>query len=131
VNWNELADVSPEKVGALRARLDRLAVDMKSVQEQFIRGGGKGGQKINKTNNCVLLRYPPMEIVLRVQRDRRRSVNRFLALRELADRIESRISPQTSERLREQARIRRQKDRRRRRSQAPEGSSPETPSPSI
>jgi hypothetical protein len=65
----------------------------------------------------VLLRYPLGEerLVVKWTRERQRSLNRFLALRELADEIELRVSPGTSERLREIERIRRRKDRARRR----------------
>jgi len=95
------AGVAPSKVKELRERLRRLGIDPKKIVERFVRGGGKGGQKINKTANCVQLRYGG--IVIRCQRDRKRAVNRFLALRELADRIEMKSSPATSARLAEGA----------------------------
>ncbi len=115
MNWNDLVDVTPAKVEALRARIARLGIDLAAVGEQFVRGGGRGGQKINKTASCVVLDYPPLGLRVRCQRDRRRSLNRFLALRELVDQAEMRLSPGTSERLRERDRIRRRKARRRRR----------------
>lgn len=108
--------VSPQKQDALRERIARLGIDLSLVEESFTRGGGKGGQKINKTSNVVILQYAPLEIVVRCQRERQRSLNRFLALRELVDKIEIKISPGTSNRISERARLRRQKDRRRRRS---------------
>ena len=49
------------------------------------------------------------------QRERQHALNRFLALRELCDEVEVRVSPGTSERLQELARRRKQKDRVRRR----------------
>jgi protein subunit release factor B len=111
VNFPELSDITPAKAAALRERIARLKVDLRLVDEQFTRGGGKGGQKINKTSNAVLLRYAPLGLVVRCQRERKRSLNRFLALRELIDEIEVRISPETSERLAEIERIRRRKAR--------------------
>ncbi len=119
MNLNERFDVSPAKVAEVLERMRRLGIDPGAVEEQHVRGGGPGGSKINKTANCVLLRYAPLEIVVRCQRDRRRTVNRFLALRELVDRVEMRISPETSERLREGERRRRNRDRARRRSRRP------------
>ncbi|HEY3225604.1 MAG TPA: peptide chain release factor-like protein [Planctomycetota bacterium] len=89
--------VAPSKVKEVKARIERLGIDLAAVEERFIRGGGKGGQKINKTANCVQLRY--RGLVVRCQRDRKRPVNRFLALRELVDRIEMKASPATSARL--------------------------------
>ena len=99
------------KVEALKARIARLGLDLRLVDEQFIRGSGNGGQKINKTSNAVQLRYPALGLVVRCQRERKRSLNRFLALRELVDEIEVRISPETSERLKEIEKIRRRKAR--------------------
>ena len=115
MRWNELVEVSPGKVEALKMRIDRLGIDLSAIEETFTKGGGKGGQKINKTANRVVLRYPAEDLVIRCQRERRRSLNRFLALRELVDRVEMIRSPQTSGRLKKWERLRRQKDRRRRR----------------
>ncbi len=113
---NELFDVSPAKLGALRERIQKLGLDLGAVEESFARGGGKGGQKINKTESAVRLAYPPLGLSVRVQRERRRTLNRFLALRELVDKIEMRLSPETSERLRATRRLRRRKARREARS---------------
>ncbi len=118
MNLTEAFDVSPAKVADLLARLSTLRIDPGMIEEQFVRGGGPGGSKINKTSNCVVLRYPPMGIVVRCQRDRRRSVNRFLALRELVDQVGERISPETSPRLREIERKRKAKARAGRRARA-------------
>jgi len=114
------APVTAAKLEELRQRLSRLQIDLSAIDEQAVKGSGPGGQKVNKTQSGVLLRYalsvPHAEtIVVKWTRERQRSLNRFLALRELADEIEVRVSPQTSERLKEQARIRKQKDRARRR----------------
>ncbi len=109
MNWNELTDVTPAKLEELKARIARLAIDLSVIDERFVKGGGRGGQKINKTSNCVVLTYPPLELQVRCQRDRRRSLNRFFALRELVDQIEMKISPHTSERLKEIERIRARK----------------------
>ena len=111
MNLNERFDVSPEKVDALLERIQKLKIDARLIEEGFTRGGGKGGQKINKTSNRVQLSYPPLELRVACQRERKRSLNRFLALRELVDRAEIEISPETSERLREIERLRKRKAR--------------------
>ena len=121
MNWNEISVVSPSKIEALRKKMERLGIDLRNVEEQFTKGGGKGGQKINKTSNAVILRYAPLDLVVKSQRERQRSLNRFLALRELVEQIEMKISPATSDRLKNWEKIRRQKDRRRRRNESPEG----------
>lgn len=51
------------------------------------------------------------------QRERKRTINRFLALRELVDRIEMRVSPETSERLAGVRKLQRRKSRRQARAQ--------------
>ncbi|MCK5584154.1 MAG: hypothetical protein KAI33_10190, partial [Elusimicrobiales bacterium] len=48
---------------------------------------------------AVMLKYPPLKIIIKCQKERKRSLNRFLALRELVDRIEMKISPETSSKL--------------------------------
>lgn len=111
MNFPEMSDITPAKAQALKERIARLKIDLRLVDEQFTRGSGKGGQKINKTSNAVLLRYAPLGLVVRCQRERKRSVNRFLALRELVDEIELKISPETSERAAEAARLRKKKAR--------------------
>jgi protein subunit release factor B len=109
--------VTPAKLDDLRARILRLQIALERVDEQAVKSGGPGGQKVNKTASGVLLRYPlgAETLVVKFTRERHRSLNRFLALRELVDEVEVRVSPRTSRRLQEQARIRKQKDRARRR----------------
>lgn len=121
MNFPELSDITPAKAEALKERIARLRIDLRLVEEQFIRGSGAGGQKINKTSNAVLLKYPPLNLIVRCQRERKRSVNRFLALRELVDEIELIVSPSTSPRLKEIQRIRRKKARSARRNRLPPG----------
>ena len=109
MHFTEFSEITPAKVDALKARIARLGIDLGLIEEQFVKGGGKGGQKINKTANAVLLKYPPLSLIVRCQRERKRSLNRFIALRELVDEIEVRVSPETSERLKEIARLRKRK----------------------
>jgi len=120
VKFPDDAPVTPQKKDELRARLQRLAIDLAAIDEQAVKGGGPGGQKVNKTSSGVLLRYShpgpaPAPLVIKWTRERQRALNRFLALRELVDEVELRVSPETSARLAEHEKIRRQKQRRRRR----------------
>ena len=109
------AYVSPEKRADLEARMQRLAIREADLTEKFILGSGSGGQKINKTASCVYLRHAPSGIEVKCQQSRSRELNRFLARRELCDRLEARIAGARSAREQEAARIRRQKRRRSRR----------------
>lgn len=123
MKFPEDAPVTQEKKDLLRARLRTLGVTLEDVDEQAVRGGGPGGQKRNKTHSGVLLRYhiAGEQIVVKWNRERQHALNRFLALRELVDEIEERVSPETSARVLERARLRKQKDRARRRSAARDG----------
>ena len=109
------APVTAPKLDDLRGRIARLGIDLAAVEESFVRAGGPGGQKVNKTSSGVLLRYAPLDLVVKWTRERSQALNRFLALRELVDEAEAKLSPGTSPREREREKIRKQKDRRRRR----------------
>lgn len=80
--------ISQAKERALRERMGRLGIDEASLVEKFVTGSGPGGQKINKTSNCVHLVHPPTGLEVQCQESRHRSVNRFLARLRLCDRIE-------------------------------------------
>jgi len=117
MNFPADAPVTPAKLAGLRERIARLGIALQDVDEQAVKGSGPGGQKVNKTASGVLLRHGLNDevIVVKWTRERSHALNRFLALRELVDEIEVRVSPATSARLWAQARIRKQKDRVRRR----------------
>src|SRR5437867_3809638 len=104
------APITPAKLDALRARIGRLNIALDRVDERAVKGSGPGGQKVNKTSSGVLLRYElPLTpspspaggegsttLVVKWTRERSRSLNRFLALRELVDEVEVHVSPETS-----------------------------------
>ncbi len=113
--------VTRAKLSDLRRRIERLGIDLAAVEEKFVRSGGPGGQKVNKTASGVQLSYDPLAVIVKWTRGRSQALNRFLALRELVDEVEIKVSPGTSKRLRERERLRKQKDRRRRRSSAKRG----------
>jgi protein subunit release factor B len=85
-----MADFPDIVEASLRARFVSLGVKPGEIGEQFIRGAGAGGQKINKTSSTVVLRHWPTGLEVRCQRERSQSVNRLLAWVELADRLEAR-----------------------------------------
>ena len=104
--------LSKEKNDELAARMERLGIREEDLLEKFILGSGKGGQKINKTSSCVYLKHLPSGIEIKCQKDRSRALNRFLARRDLCDRIEEQISDVKSKKQQEIEKIRRQKRRR-------------------
>lgn len=66
-----------------------LGMTEANLLEKFVRGSGAGGQKINKTSNCVFLKHLPTGVCIKCQMDRSREMNRFLARRELCDQLEA------------------------------------------
>ena len=81
----------PQQISeAVRQRLAGLGVDPAEVEERFVRGGGPGGQKINKTSSTVWLLHRPSGLVVRCQVERSQAVNRELAWAELAGKLAQR-----------------------------------------
>lgn len=106
--------VSPEKRAELTARMHKLGIREADLEEHFTRGSGRGGQKVNKTNNCVHLRHIPTGIVIKCHRERERETNRFLARRTLCDEVDHRLNGACSAKEAEIHRARKRKDTRHR-----------------
>ncbi len=113
--------------------MEALRILEKDIVEKFIRSSGHGGQKLNKTSSCVYLKHLPTGIEIKCMRERSQSINRFLARRELAERIEAMAAAeghgdavslpagfQPHARIAEIEKIRRQKARRKRKTKEKE-----------
>ena len=81
-------EVKREKIEELKKKMDLLDIKLSDIEEKFIKGSGKGGQKKNKTNNTVFLKYIPTGTSVKCGESRSLSLNRFLALRSLVQKIE-------------------------------------------
>ncbi|MBM3285081.1 MAG: peptide chain release factor-like protein [Candidatus Aminicenantes bacterium] len=104
--------VGPEKEQALRRKMARLGIREQDLVEKFIKSGGKGGQKVNKASTCVYLKHHPTGIEVKCSIERSQALNRFLARRILADRIEKRVLGEQSAEEQRVEKIRRQKRKR-------------------
>ena len=80
--------VSPRKRNELLERMKALGISERDLEESFVRGSGKGGQKVNKTNNAVCLVHRPTGLVIKCHRER----DRFLARRALCDELDHRLN---------------------------------------
>jgi peptide chain release factor len=107
--------VSQEKERALEARLRALQIHEEDLEESFIRSSGPGGQHVNKTSTCVRLLHRPTGLSVKVQHSRSQGLNRFLARRLLADRVEQQLRGEESPQAQQRDKTRRQKQRRARR----------------
>jgi peptide chain release factor len=107
--------ITQEKWERLHERMAALQIGEADLTEQFIRGSGAGGQKINKTSSCVQLIHKPSGIEIKCQQSRLQASNRFFARRDLCDKLEEKIAGIKSRKQQEREKIRRQKRRRSRR----------------
>ena len=92
-----------------------LSLKEEDIEEKFIRSSGKGGQHVNKASTCVYLRHVPTGLEVKCMKDRSQSVNRFLARRELAERLET-LNGGATARDRAAEKMRKQKARRKKKS---------------
>jgi protein subunit release factor B len=90
--------------------IDKLGVSLSDIEEKFAKGGGHGGQKINKSSNTVQLKHVPTGTIVRYQQYRELGMNRIMALRTLLEKLNP-----DSKKAREIEKIRKQKKRRKRR----------------
>jgi peptide chain release factor len=109
--------ITPEKQRALKEALLHLNIREEDVVERFIRSRGAGGQKVNKTSSAVYLKHLPTGVEVKIQKDRSQSINRFLAWRLLAEKIQE-LQEGKGPAQTEIEKIRRQKNRRLRRTRA-------------
>ena len=112
------AGISASKIAELHERMERLGLRETDLEERFIRGGGAGGQKVNKSSTTVVLICRNAGIEVRCQAERSQSLNRFIARRMLCEKIESQRRGESDARQQEFERVRRQKRRRSRRQKA-------------
>ena len=107
--------VSTSKQAELTRRMQTLGVKESDIAETFVRAGGPGGQKVNKSSSCVVLLHRPTGLQVKCQISRQQTMNRFLARRLLLDKIERRQTGAVAAELARVEKIRRQKRRRSRR----------------
>lgn len=107
--------VSKKKELQLLKDMEELNIKEADLQEQFIKGSGSGGQKINKTSSCVYLFHKPSGIEIKCQASRSQALNRFFARRELCERLKELIDGEASKKQQLAEKIKRQKRRRSRR----------------
>ncbi len=106
---------SEKKQAALEQKLEKLGIRKSDLEEKFIKSSGRGGQKVNKSCSAVFLRHKATGLSVKVGKHRSLHLNRFLALRALAEKIEALQSGrQPSDISDSDRKIQKQKRRRRR-----------------
>lgn len=102
---------------ALLAKAKELQLIPEDVDEQFIRGSGPGGQKMNKTASTVQVIHRPTGLEVRCQQHREQSLNRIGAWKLLILKLEDRVKGVKSERMQRVFKLKKQKAKRTRRAQ--------------
>ena len=90
----------------------KLGIREQDLDERFVRAGGPGGQNVNKVSTCVILIHRASGVSVRCQEERSQGLNRFLARKRLADKVEETLLGKASRRQQEIEKIRRQKRKR-------------------
>jgi len=66
------------------------------LEEKFVRGSGPGGQAVNKTSNCVMLRHVPTGIIVKCHASRSMNENRKEARRLLVSKLDLHLNGENS-----------------------------------
>jgi protein subunit release factor B len=106
-----------KKLIELEKRMKALGILKEDLEEKFIKSSGKGGQKVNKTSSAVFLRHKKTNLSVKCGKSRSQSLNRFYALRSLLDKIDSNINGVPDKALLKIEKLKKQKQRRKRRTQ--------------
>ena len=104
--------ITEAKQRQLAERMEQLGLREADIEEKFIRGRGRGGQKLNKTSSCVHLLHKPTGTQVKCARERSQGMNRYFARRELCEKIEQARQLRTSEKQQAIEKIRRRKRKR-------------------
>lgn len=113
--------VTPKKEAELHARMEACGLREEDIEERFVRSGGPGGQKVNRSATCVYLKHVPTALEVKMQKARSQSLNRFYARRRLCELLEAASLGQQSPEALKRDRVRKQKQRRKRRSSSSTG----------
>jgi len=108
--------VTQKKQAELEARMAALGLREQDLEEKFIRSSGPGGQRVNKTSSCVYLRHRLTGLAVKMQQERQQRLNRYYARKRLCELLEQERLGGTSPAALKAEKIRKQKQRRRRRS---------------
>jgi protein subunit release factor B len=113
--------VTQKKQDELEARMASLKLREEDLDEKYIRSSGPGGQKVNKTASCVYLTHKPTGLKVKMQKERSQGLNRYYARKRLCEMLEDRKLGKKSPAALKTEKIRKQKQRRKRRSRTKAG----------
>jgi protein subunit release factor B len=107
--------ITEQKKEELEQRMQKCGLYEIDLEEKFVRSGGSGGQKVNKSSSCVYLKHIPSGLSVKIQKSRSQGLNRYYARKRLCELLENKLFGQESPQAKRIEKIRKQKDRNRRR----------------
>lgn len=109
--------ITERKTQELERRMIECNLLERDIEEKFVRSGGAGGQKVNKSSTCVHLKHIPSGLAVKVQKSRSQGLNRYYARKQMCQLLENKLLGKESPEAKKIAKIRKQKDRRKRRAE--------------
>jgi protein subunit release factor B len=103
---------SPDLSPVLLKKAEELGIVAADISEKCVVGGGSGGQKINKTSSCVMLKHLPTGTIVKCQKHREQSRNKLSAYKLLILKIEDQVKGKESDRAKKIFKIKKQKQKR-------------------
>jgi len=107
--------ITERKRQELQQRMHNCNLFENDIEETFVRSGGAGGQKVNKTSTCVCLKHIPSGLAVKAQKSRSQGLNRYYARKQMCELLENKLLGKESPKAKKLEKIRKQKNRRRRR----------------
>ncbi|MFA5240483.1 MAG: peptide chain release factor-like protein [Phycisphaerae bacterium] len=107
--------ITERKRQELEQRMRGCELREGDIEEKFVRSGGAGGQKVNKSSTCVHLKHIPSGLAVKVQKSRSQGLNRYYARKQICELLENKLLGKNSPQAKRTEKIRKQKDRRKRR----------------
>ncbi|TDH72796.1 hypothetical protein CCR75_004095 [Bremia lactucae] len=108
-HWTLLSDIRHSSSTAILAERRDVELKESELSESFVKGSGKGGQKINKVRNCVLLTHVPTGLQVQCQKTRSLDGNRRAARKLLQQKLDDHVNGESSKRSLKIDRLRRKK----------------------
>lgn len=109
-----MSAITDKKKRQLLELQTKLNITNSEFEEKVTKGSGKGGQKRNKTSNCIQIHHLPTGEKCQYQKSRSLEVNRFMAKRNLLLKIAKKKGVETKLNTKNEQKIKKQKNRRRR-----------------
>ncbi len=107
--------ITERKRQEIQRRMHDCNLIESDIEEKFVRSSGPGGQKVNKTSTCVHLKHIPSGLAVKVQKSRSQRLNRYYARKQMCELLENKLLGKESPQAKKIEKIKKQKDRRSRR----------------